>query len=125
FEPALPVRLGGQGRAELAWLGSAIGPVRGADVLSEAVLGRAQRLGPELRSLLGPLGIALHERRVAAHEALILALDSSRCRRLLDRLAGYAVSPAATRRGAVRPGDIAPAPLRPPPRPVLVSGRAL
>ena len=125
FEPVLPVRLAGHGLAELAWLGSAIGPVRDADVLSEAVLGRAQRLGPELRSLLGPLGIALHERRVAAHDALILALDSSRCRRLLDRLAGYAVSPAASRRGAVRLGDIAPDLLRPLLRSVLRSGRRL
>jgi CHAD domain-containing protein len=124
FEPVLPVRLAVRGQAELAWLGSAIGPVRDADVLSQLVLERAERLDSELRALLGPLGIAIHERRVAAHESLIVALDSSRCRHILDRLAAYAVS-AAPRRRTVRLGDIAPDLLRPLLRSVLRSGRRL
>jgi CHAD domain-containing protein len=98
FAPVLPARFVESARREVAWLADAIGAVRDLDVLGELVRERATRLDPDLRAALGPLAVAIHERRVDAHTALVEVLDSPRCRRLMDRLAVFADAEPATRR---------------------------
>lgn len=111
-------------RRELAWLGGEIGAVRDQDVLAETVRARAKRLDADLRTALGPLGVAMHDERAAALAALVAVLDSPRCRRLLDRLATFAeAAPAA--RGLGRLGAAAPGLLKPLLAGVLRTGRGL
>jgi CHAD domain-containing protein len=98
FGSLLPKRFVESAQRELAWVASAIGGVRDLDVLAQTVQARAARLDPELRGLLGPVGIAIHERRSAALEALAKTLRSSRCHRLLARLATFAEPSTAPRR---------------------------
>jgi len=124
FAPLLPARLTEAAERDLAWLASAIGEVRDLDVLAAAVHARAVRLDPELRRTLGPLGIAMHDRRAAALEALTGALDSSRCRRLFDRLTAFAESPPPPRRNE-RLGEVAGDLVRPLLRAVTRVGRRL
>jgi CHAD domain-containing protein len=97
FAPVLPPTFIGWARREIAWVASAIGAVRDIDVLGELVRERASRLDPDLRSSLGPLAVVIHERRAEAHAALVEALDSTRCRRLMDRLATFADAQTAGR----------------------------
>jgi len=98
FAAFLPKRFVEATQRELSWLASAIGAVRDLDVLAQAVQRRAARLDPELRAALGPVGIAIHERRAAALEGLVMTLRSSRCRRLLERLGTFAEPRTASRR---------------------------
>jgi CHAD domain-containing protein len=124
FGPALPARFADETRRDLKWLAAAIGAVRDLDVLAEVVGVRARRLDPGLRRGLGPLAVAIHDRRAAAHAALVETLDSARCRRLLDRLAAFGESEAA-RAGGERLGDVAPDLVRPLMRAVRRAGRGL
>jgi triphosphatase len=124
FQPVVPGRFAEAAQRDIGWLAQAIGGVRDLDVLGEAVTARAARLAPGLRTGLGPVALAVHDQRAAAHAALTAALDASRCRRLLDRLAGFADgtgSPARDR----RLGDVAADLVRPLFRPVLRAGRRL
>ena len=78
---------------------------------------RPTRLDPDLRAALGPFAVAIHDRRAAAHAALIEVLDSPRCRRLLDRLAGFADAGRPRRAGDAsatsrRPAAAAPRAVR-------------
>src|SRR5213593_1954919 len=124
FAPLLPARFAAAAHRDLAWLAGAIGAVRDLDVLSELVRKQAARLDPELRRASGPLGVALHEQRAQALAALGTTLDAKRCRRLLERLAAFADSPAPVGRGP-RLGDVAADLLRPHVRAVVRAGRRL
>lgn len=122
FEPVLPGRLTGPVQREIAWVAHAIGGVRDLDVLGGALAAQAARLGPELRGALGPVALSIHDQRAAAHTELVAALDSPRCKRLLDRLAAFAENgPVA--RSESRLGEIAPDLVRPHLRAVRRAGR--
>jgi CHAD domain-containing protein len=124
FAPVLPARFVENAGREIQWLASTIGAVRDLDVLGQLVTARAPRLDPDVRSPLGPLAIYIHDRRAAAHAALVAALDSARCRRLLDRLAAFAES-MPPRRSQETLGEVAPSLLRPLLRAVLSAGRSI
>ena len=124
FAPVLPAKFVENMRREVKWLASAIGAVRELDVLGQIVNARAPRLEPDVRSALGPVAVYIHDRRAAAHDALIAALDSTRCRRLLDRLASFADS-MPPRRTEDTLGAVAPSLLRPLLRAVLSAGRSI
>ena len=124
FASFLPKRFIEASQRELSWLASAIGAVRDLDVLADAVQARAVRLDPELRGMLGPVGIAIHDRRLAALEALATALRSSRCQRLRERLATVAEAPAGSRRSEPL-GQAVPALATPLLRAVARAGRRL
>jgi CHAD domain-containing protein len=68
--------------------------------------------------------VEIHDRRAAAHVALVETLDSARARRLLDRIASFAEATPPGRRG-VRLGDVASKLVQPLLRAVLRAGRRL
>jgi CHAD domain-containing protein len=73
-------------RAELGWLGGALGPVRDLDVLLERLRGEAAALGAPYSDAAGPLLDALVDERTAARAAMLRALASERYTALLNRL---------------------------------------
>jgi CHAD domain-containing protein len=119
--PVLPPTFVRSVRPELSWLAGAIGAVRDLDVLTETVTARAPELDTESRRALGPLALALHDQRAARHTALMVALDSTRCRALLERLATFGESPPPTRQPHL--GALAPDLIRPLLRSVIRTGR--
>lgn len=123
FRPLPPARFVGWARREMAWLGDTIGAVRDLDVLGQAVSAHAARLDPQLRGALGPLALTIHDRRSAAHVDLVAALDSRRCRRLLDRLAAFA--DASVTVAQPRLGEVAQALISPLERAALRAGRRI
>jgi CHAD domain-containing protein len=82
-------------RAEAAWLGSLLGPVRDLDVL----LGHLEKESVTLRSperrAFEELLDRIRQQRIAARATLLQALESDRYLALLDRLEGGAQSAAA------------------------------
>lgn len=80
-------------RAELKWLGEALGGPRDAEVMKEHLMTAARALpadaviGPVLDRLAGELDA----RHAQTHDALVAALDSPRCRALMDDLVGLFV----------------------------------
>jgi CHAD domain-containing protein len=74
-------------RAELGWLGGALGPVRDLDVLLDRLRADAQELGEPDASALAPLLGALAAERAMAREAMLNALSSRRYTALVARLA--------------------------------------
>jgi CHAD domain-containing protein len=72
-------------RAELGWLGSALGPARDLDVLLEHVRSEVDELGDEGRPLAG-LVASLEDEHEQARAAAVAALDDERYFALLDRL---------------------------------------
>ncbi|HET7743691.1 MAG TPA: CHAD domain-containing protein, partial [Gaiellaceae bacterium] len=80
-------------RAELGWLGSALGPVRDLDVLLEHLHEDLATLGEEDR--LGDLVESLESELASARKEAIAALDDERYLRLLDRLEAASEPPAA------------------------------
>src|SRR5262245_9037375 len=106
FRPVLPVTLVRRGRDDLAWAADAIGGVRDLDVLAELTTACAAGLDADSRRALGPLSPALQDHRMAAHAALVVALDSLRWRRLLARLTTFADSTAPVHQE--RLGDVVP-----------------
>ena len=122
FNPLVPKALSRFAERELAWLGTAVGSVRDLDVLDGAIADLAKRLEPELRGTLGPIAVAIRERRAVAADALVKTLASSRCRRLRTRIATFAGSrlPATT---DGRLGELAPRLLRPILRSTVRAGR--
>lgn len=91
-------------RAELGWLGRALGPVRDLDVLLERLRGEAQALGPGDAAAAAPMLDVLAGERAAAREAMLDALDSDRYPALLQRLADAVASPLPV----ARSGDSQP-----------------
>ncbi len=124
FAPLLPARFVGAVHDGLSWLGDAIGGVRDRDVLFAALKAEATDLEAELRKAFGPVGLALNDERTAALGTLGTALDSDKCRRLLQRLATFVEGQPPVRQS--RPlGSAAPALLAPLTRSVRRAGRKL
>jgi CHAD domain-containing protein len=73
-------------RAELGWLGRALGPVRDLDVLLLRLRGEIADLPPRERAAGEQLVAALDAERVAARAAMLAVLESGRYRALLERL---------------------------------------
>jgi CHAD domain-containing protein len=80
-------------RAELAWLGGALGQVRDLDVLLEHLRAEADRLGPD-SSAAAPLTGVLQEERDRAFEGLLAVLVDRRYFELLSTLESAARTPA-------------------------------
>ncbi len=72
-------------RAELGWLGSALGPARDADVLLEHLRGEAAQLGDAATPVRELLELLDRERSMARQDA-VAALSELRYFELLDRL---------------------------------------
>jgi CHAD domain-containing protein len=79
-------------RAELKWLGAALGDVRDLDVLLARLRAEGQDLEPHLNGLLEEL----EARREVARERLLGALRGQRYVNLLDRLVEAAAAPPLT-----------------------------
>jgi CHAD domain-containing protein len=80
-------------RLELAWLGSALGPVRDLDVLIEHLHDEAAGLEPREQRALGRLFALLETERAEARAAMLVALRSDRYVDLLDRLEAAVAEP--------------------------------
>ncbi|HEX2297813.1 MAG TPA: CHAD domain-containing protein [Pseudonocardiaceae bacterium] len=80
-------------RAELGWLGRALGPVRDADVLLQRLRGRAAAFDRTGQDAAETLLQALVAQREAARAKMLSALDSERYAALLDRLAAAVSAP--------------------------------
>lgn len=72
-------------RAELGWLGDALGPARDLDVLIDRLAGDAAALGGDADAVSGLLQV-LREERAEARVVVVSALSSDRYLALLDRL---------------------------------------
>lgn len=83
-------------RAELGWLGRALGPVRDADVLIERLRGRAAAFEDTRREAVETLIEALVADRKTARADMLDALDSARYTGLLRRLAAAVSRPLPT-----------------------------
>ncbi|MGH3942164.1 MAG: CHAD domain-containing protein [Pseudonocardiaceae bacterium] len=86
-------------RAELGWLGRALGPVRDADVLIERLRGRAAAFDDSSRHAADILIDALVAERKVARAQMLAALDSERYTALLRRMAAAVSAPLPTARG--------------------------
>jgi CHAD domain-containing protein len=82
-------------RAELSWLGSALGPVRDLDVLTERLREEIEALEPTERRAAARFLDLLHEDRDAVRAAMLEAMSEPRYFRLLDRLEAAAEAPQA------------------------------
>ena len=74
-------------RAELGWLGRALGPVRDLDVLLERLRAESADLGGAERSAAERLISGLDAEHRRARAEMLAALDSDRYQRLLEQLA--------------------------------------
>jgi CHAD domain-containing protein len=79
-------------RAELGWLGGALGPVRDLDVLIDRLRAESDDFPDDERRVAATLLDGLVTERLAARERLTTALDSPRYRTLLGHLAQAANS---------------------------------
>jgi CHAD domain-containing protein len=82
-------------RAELSWLGSALGPVRDLDVLSEHLCEEIEALEPAERRAAASFLRLLDQDRDAARAAMLDAMSQPRYAELLDRLEAAAAAPRA------------------------------
>ncbi|AHH94309.1 CHAD domain-containing protein [Kutzneria viridogrisea] len=80
-------------RAELGWLGGALGPVRDLDVLIDRLREEAEDFPEEERAAVEALIAGLVTDRLAARRLLVAALNSARYRALLHALAEASRSP--------------------------------
>jgi CHAD domain-containing protein len=85
--PLLDRGWAGELRAELGWLGRALGPVRDADVLIDRLRDRAAAFDDTSRDATEYLLEALVTERETARDAMLAALDSDRYLALLRTLA--------------------------------------
>ena len=93
FRPVLEREWSELLRAELQWLGRALGKVRDADVLLDALAAQASALPDEHRPAATQLQRQLEAARRRDREALLDALDSDRYVELLDQLVAAAEQP--------------------------------
>ena len=98
-------------RAELSWLGSALGPVRDLDVLMERLRVEIDELEPSERRAGRRFLQLLDEDRDTARAAMLEAMSEPRYHELLDRLEAAAAAPRA-READVSLADIAAAEFR-------------
>jgi CHAD domain-containing protein len=89
-------------RAELGWLGRALGPVRDADVLIERLRGRAAAFDDTSRDALETLIEALVADRETARAEMLAVLGSDRYTALLRRLAAAVSKPLPTAAGSAK-----------------------
>ena len=82
-------------RAELAWLGGALGPVRDLDVLLERLRDEVDDLEGAERAAAGRFLELLEQERATARVAMLEVLSSARYAELLTRLEAAAVAPRA------------------------------
>jgi CHAD domain-containing protein len=108
-------------RAELKWLGAALGDVRDLDVLLARLHENADDLEPHLADLFEEL----EARREVARERLLAALRGPRYVNLLDRLVEAAAAPPLTRAADVDASHALPPLARRSWRKVAQAGRAL
>ncbi len=87
-------------RAELGWLGRALGPVRDADVLIERLRGRAVAFDDTSREAVETLIEALVADRETARAEMLAVLGSDRYIALLRRLAAAVSKPLPTAGGS-------------------------
>jgi CHAD domain-containing protein len=80
-------------RAELAWLGGALGPVRDLDVLLERLVVEIADLEPDERRAARTFLRDFESERASARSAMLEVMTSSRYDQLLDRLEAAAVAP--------------------------------
>ena len=88
-------------RAELGWLGRALGPVRDADVLIERFRGHSADFDDISREAVETLIEALVAGRESARADMLAVLGSRRYTALLRRLATAVSRPLPTPRGRV------------------------
>ena len=88
-------------RAELGWLGAALGPVRDLDVLVDYFRGEVEALGPDADGA-PDLVSTLEVRRADARATLLDALDSRRYLALLDALEAFAADPPLAKSSDVK-----------------------
>jgi CHAD domain-containing protein len=86
-------------RAELGWLGRALGPVRDADVLIERLRGRAAAFGDTGRQAVETLIEALLTDRETARAEMLATLNSHRYTALLRQLTAAVSRPLPTAAG--------------------------
>jgi CHAD domain-containing protein len=79
-------------RADLGWLGSALGPLRDLDVLVDYFRGEVEALGPDADGA-PDLVSTLEARRADARAALLEAMGSERYLALLDDVEAFAADP--------------------------------
>ncbi len=84
-------------RAELGWLGRALGPTRDLDVMLERFRDETADLPTAERAAAGRLVQDLEEQRTATRRAMMQALASTRYNALLERLADTVRLPLPTR----------------------------
>jgi CHAD domain-containing protein len=84
-------------RAELGWLGRALGPVRDLDVLVEHLRADAGALGDDDEGAFLTLIPKLEAERAADRDALLAAMAGSRYLALVDRLDAETKAPPAAR----------------------------
>ncbi len=107
---------------ELGWLCGAIGAVRDFDVLAQLLQERAKRLEADFIRALAPLSETIRCQRAIEQERLVTALDSERCRGLVQRLSAIAPEPAAD---SITLGAVAARLVRPQLRAMLRAGAGL
>jgi CHAD domain-containing protein len=90
-------------RAELQWLGRALGKVRDADVLLDALAAKASALPEEHRPAATQLQSRLEAARRRDRDELVETLDSDRYAELLDRLVAAADQPRFRDGAAAQP----------------------
>lgn len=83
-------------RAELGWLGGALGPVRDLDVMILRLRGEVATLPPDEQEAGTVLVDALETERTAARAEMLAALDAPRYPALLERLADAVRLPLPT-----------------------------
>jgi CHAD domain-containing protein len=98
-------------RAELAWLGSSLGPARDLDVMLERLTGEIAALDDDAW-LAQPLLAHLEAERVAARETVVAALSSARYLELLDQLETVDTTPIPAGRKGATLAELAAAELR-------------
>ena len=80
-------------RAELDWLGSALGEVRDLDVMLDQLREDRSTLGADERRAFAPILRRLQRQRTARRRSLLAAMESHRYTNLLDRLEDAARRP--------------------------------
>lgn len=95
--PLLDPRWSDDLRAELGWLGRALGPVRDLDVLLERLHREAAELGGADTVAAETLLRALHDEHAAARALMLDALTSDRFTALVQRCAAAVAQPLPTR----------------------------
>lgn len=102
-QPLLDAGWADELRAELGWLGGALGPVRDLDVLLLRLRREIATLPDAERSAGAPLLEALEGRRSGARARMLAALDAPRYAELVERLIAAIGAPLPTSMATAQP----------------------